>query len=87
MQEGGIIKNPTFGMIGEGGPEAVVPLKGGKIPVEMQNQRGTTNVFYIQAVDPISFRDFIRRNPQAIIEAVNRDARMLGPMREIIRGA
>ena len=33
-QEGGVFNQPTLGIIGEAGPEAVVPLKGGKIPVE-----------------------------------------------------
>ena len=29
LAEGGIVKRPTLAMIGEAGPEAVVPLKGG----------------------------------------------------------
>lgn len=34
---GGIADRPTFGIIGEGGgSEAVIPLKGGKVPVEMR---------------------------------------------------
>lgn len=35
LQAGGIIRRPTFAAIGEGGPEAVIPLKHGKVPVEL----------------------------------------------------
>jgi len=54
--QGGMVTRPTLGMIGEGGgPEAVIPLKGGKIPVE--GGRGDTyvNNTYIQATDVDSF--------------------------------
>ena len=54
--EGGMVTRPTFGMIGEGGgPEAVIPLKGGKIPIE--GGRGDTyvNNTFIQATDVDSF--------------------------------
>jgi len=88
FQEGGIVRGPTIGLIGEGGrDEAVIPLKGGKVPVEMKNDRGTTNIFYIQAIDAWTFREFVRRNPQAIIEVVANDARSAGPMRSVIRSS
>lgn len=42
---GGIADRPTFGLIGEGGgPEAVIPLKGGKVPVEMRGGSSPTNI-------------------------------------------
>lgn len=31
---GGIITRPTFALMGEAGPEAVIPLRGGRVPVE-----------------------------------------------------
>ena len=41
---GGIADRPTFGLIGEGGgPEAVIPLKGGKVPVEMRGGSSPVN--------------------------------------------
>jgi hypothetical protein len=80
-QEGGLITKPTLGMIGEGGPEAVIPLKGGKIPVENMAGKNNMTVFYIKAMDPISFRDFVRRNPEAIIEAIHQNSREAGVMR------
>lgn len=54
FQHGGLITRPTLGMIGEGGPEAVIPLKGGKIPVE-GGGKGDTYITYIQATDVDSF--------------------------------
>jgi phage-related protein len=37
LAEGGIVRRPTLALIGEAGPEAVVPLRGGNAP-------GTTNI-------------------------------------------
>ena len=34
MAAGGIVKRPTKAIVGEAGPEAVTPLKQGKIPVD-----------------------------------------------------
>jgi len=54
--QGGMVTRPTLGMIGEGGgSEAVIPLKGGKIPIE--GGRGDTyvNNTFIQATDVDSF--------------------------------
>ena len=35
--DGGIVNRPTLGMVGEGGsPEAIIPLKGGAVPVSIQ---------------------------------------------------
>jgi hypothetical protein len=33
--DGGLVNAPTLGMIGEAGPEAVIPLKGGNVPVKL----------------------------------------------------
>ena len=85
FQEGGIVRRPTLGLIGEKEPEAVVPLKNGKIPIESPTPKQTANIFYIYALDPISFRDFVRRNPAPILEIINEDARAAGPMRTIIK--
>ncbi len=55
-QYGGIADRPTLGVFGEGGPEAVIPLKGGKVPVEMKGGgKGDTYITYIQATDVDSF--------------------------------
>ena len=33
--DGGLVQNPTLGMVGEAVPEAVIPLKGGRVPVQL----------------------------------------------------
>ncbi len=57
LAKGGIVTQPTLALIGEAGPEAVVPLSGG-------GARGfgeVHNHFHITAVDARSFRDFLDR--------------------------
>src|SRR3989442_12735414 len=34
-QHGGVFSRPTVTLLGEAGPEAVIPLKGGNVPVRM----------------------------------------------------
>jgi tape measure domain-containing protein len=76
---GGIFDRPTIfpmargmGLMGEAGPEAVMPLtrgSDGKLGVKAKggdgNGEGGTNIF-IQAVDAKSFEDLCKRNPAAI---------------------
>jgi hypothetical protein len=62
---GSLVYRPTLGIIGDSpeGPEAVIPLKGGKVPVEMMGQTSdqpnVVNYYvtnnYIDAVDLESF--------------------------------
>lgn len=80
---GGTAYGPTFGMVGEAGPEAVVPLKGGKIPVETKG--GGNTYVYITAMDSQSMEDALRRNPNAIMKIVKSNAENAGPMRGIMR--
>jgi len=40
LQAGGIVKKPTLAMIGEGGPEAIVPLRGGMMGSNVFNFTG-----------------------------------------------
>ncbi len=80
---GGIADRPTLGLIGEGGPEAFVPLKGGKIPVEGGGGKSNVNIVYIYAWDSQSLRDFVRRNPGPFLEIMTGDARAAGPMSKL----
>jgi lambda family phage tail tape measure protein len=54
---GGIVNKPTIGLIGEAGPEAVVPL--GQMRPAVVN-------YNISAVDAASFRALVARDPQFI---------------------
>ena len=38
--EGGIVSRPTAAMVGEAGPEAIIPLKHGSVPVEFMGTGG-----------------------------------------------
>ena len=61
--EGGVVGSPTLSVVGEGGPEAIVPLRGGSIPVRLTGaNRGTNSVvqtvnFNIVTPDADSFRE------------------------------
>jgi hypothetical protein len=85
-QQGGIFNRPTLGIIGEAGPEAVIPLKGGKIPIEGGGGYNVT-IVNINATDVKSFEDQINKNPGAIIKIIQKSVRARGEMRDIIRGA
>lgn len=56
LATGGIVTRPTFALIGEAGPEAVVPLSGPNAP---KGIGGVTVV--IQALDARSFEDWLNR--------------------------
>jgi hypothetical protein len=83
-QEGGIFDRPTPALIGEAGPEAVVPLKGGKIPIE--GGRGVTNVTYnsfkVYADDP---RLFEEKHATSIMNVIKSSAKVRGQMHDIIK--
>lgn len=87
FQHGGIVRRPTLGLLGEGGEdELVVPLKGGKVPVEKKGAEGPTNInINIVAADAASFQDMVRRNPGAILEPVLESLGRAGVMRAAIR--
>jgi len=55
FQHGGLITKPTLGVIGEAGPEAVVPLKSGRIPIEGGKGNQTFINMNIEATDVDSF--------------------------------
>jgi len=65
-----------------------VPLPDGRsIPVEMRGGgRGNTSHIYIQAIDPKSFSDVIKRNPESIIKIITDDLDVYGPLTNQMRG-
>jgi len=67
--KGGIFTRPTRAIIGEAGPEAVIPLSNNKA------MPGGDTYVYIQAVDTQSFDDAIRRNPGSILKVIRKDER------------
>jgi len=47
--------------------------------------KGGSNNFYIQALDPISFEDFVRRNPGAVVAVVDENMKNNGRLRQTTR--
>jgi len=68
--------------------EAVVPLPDGRsIPVDMRGGgRGSISNIYIQAIDPKSFSEVIKRNPESIIKIITDDLDVYGPLTNQMRG-
>lgn len=57
--DGGIQNTPTVSNLAENGPEAIIPLKGGNVPVKISGGGGQTivNNFNIKTQDATSFRN------------------------------
>ncbi|HPN94472.1 MAG TPA: phage tail tape measure protein [bacterium] len=97
---GGIVSRPTLAMVGEGGgPEAVIPLKGGAVPVSFTGAAagGGKSEHYsitINAVDAASFEEMLATRGAGVISqfvqryapgAVADDIRSGGQMRALTR--
>ena len=50
--EGGLVNSPTLGMIGEAGPEAVIPLRGGSVPVQITGRQSEAEM--VKAIKELS---------------------------------
>jgi len=85
FQEGGIVVKPTLGMLAERNPEAVIPLKGGKIPIQIEQKPEPTPVQLniTNVVDPSLFRDFLA-SPQGEDAILNIIARNNYKIRKMI---
>jgi phage-related protein len=72
MATGGIVTKPTIALIGEAGPEAVVPLSGSYAPVTMQQQPVVINVYALTASSEVgrqvynALREYERVSGKAI---------------------
>jgi lambda family phage tail tape measure protein len=97
---GGIVNKPTLfqfangtGIMGEAGPEAIIPLyrdASGELGIKSRGDKsGASNYsIYINAVDAASFNELTRRNPEAIVGPIRRamqggDRGLIGLMREV----
>ena len=73
---GGIIRRPTLGMVGESGPEAVVPLD------EYDRGSGLT---IVNVVDPNFVNAQIMQSPDTVVNVINADMLNGGPTRRTIK--
>ncbi len=77
--EGGIFTRSTIARIGEAGPEAVIPLKNGAVPVQGGGGNQYT-IYNINALDPQSWSEFVRKNPGPLYREMHKDSRAGGAM-------
>jgi lambda family phage tail tape measure protein len=94
---GGIVNRPTFfpmkngtGLMGEAGPEAVMPLsrtKDGRLGVTMPSggDSGGSNVNIIYALDTKSFEDYLKRNPRPVINTIDQAIKDNSGLRNTIK--
>ena len=50
--EGGLVNRPTLGMVGEAGPEAIIPLRGGNVPVQITGRQSEAQM--VKAIQELS---------------------------------
>lgn len=85
---GGIADRPTFGIIGEGGSsEAVIPLRGGKVPVEMRGggREGNNFNFTIVAADTRDMDRLLMDRRSLIVGMVSDGMRNASSLRDSMR--
>jgi lambda family phage tail tape measure protein len=79
--EGGRIPSGQFGIVGERGPEIVTgpaSVTGTDATAALMGGRGSTNITYnIQAVDAMSFKQLVARDPEFIYSVTQVGARRL----------
>jgi hypothetical protein len=84
LQKGGVFTQPTFGLLGEAGPEAVVPLSGGRsIPVEMRGREESARTSNIYIVDDRSKVPTL--TPDDVLVIVSEDLEGDGIVRKSIK--
>jgi SLT domain-containing protein len=50
--EGGLVNRPTLGMVGEAGPEAIIPLRSGNVPVQITGRQSEAEM--VKAIKELS---------------------------------
>jgi len=78
MAEGGIVRRPTLGIMGEAGPEAIVPL-------DEYNQGRGGGLTIINVVDPNFVNAQIAQDPNTVVNVINADMIKGGSTRKTIK--
>jgi len=81
FQHGGVVMGPTPAVVGEAGPEAIIPLKGGNVPVEIVRggESGVVHNHYynIQTIDSTTFDAWLLKRKRTVegisMNAMGRD--------------
>lgn len=92
-----IVNRPTpfahgggFGVMGEAGPEAILPLArtgSGDLGVKTEGKETKETNIFINAVDSKSFSEMIERDPGSIVAAVETAIRENSSIRKTMKGA
>ena len=77
--DGGIVTKPMMGLVGEAGPEAIIPLD--RISEMMGGGGGTTVVYNINAVDARSFQQLLAQNPAVLYQLTEQGRKQIGSKR------
>jgi len=70
-QEGGVALAPTLASVAEGGPEAIIPLRNGAVPVEMVNGGDTVVHITVQVTGNANPEEARRQARAGVLEALN----------------
>ena len=84
--DGGVARSPQIAIFGEAGEEAFVPLRRGRIPVEVRGS-GATVIYspQIQAIDAASVRTMLYRERDSLVAIVARGISRSSTARDAIR--
>lgn len=90
MAEGGIVTGPTPALIGEAGPEAVIPLSGGAVPVRFEGGgKSENNITVICAIDRENIESIatetIGKRGDIVVAHVSRDFMENGVVKKTFR--
>jgi hypothetical protein len=82
--DGGIIHGRQISWLGENGPEAVIPLKGGAVPVQMNGRGdGDGKVYIVVDSAEAAFAKGFNRHRDTMINLVAREMGVGGKLRKI----
>lgn len=87
LANGGIVTRPTRALIGEAGPEAVIPLD--RLPDMKTRGGGTTqhNVFHVNAIDARSFGAYLAENGATVAKVLTGEIGKNAGLRREVRAA
>ena len=85
-QVGAILRSPSLVFAGEGEPEAIIPMPGGKVPVEIKGglPLGQPVNIIIQALDAQSFMEFAERHSDVFVAQVLKSIKHHGAMSRVM---
>lgn len=78
LQEGGIVTRPTLAMVGERGPEAVIPLNSPEVNVG-------SDITIVNAITPEAIANSLTAHPEVVVNIVSSDILREGPTLRVLK--